>query len=71
MEQLGRVLLLAGALFLLLGLLLTVGGRFGLGRLPGDFIIRRENFVLYVPLMTGIVLSLVLSLLFYLMRRFR
>jgi hypothetical protein len=40
-----------------------------LGRLPGDIIVRRENFTFYFPLVTSIVISLVLSLLFTLMRR--
>lgn len=71
MEQLGRVLLVAGAVLLFFGVLLTLGARFGLGRLPGDIIIRRENFVFYFPVMTGIVLSALLSLLFYVWRKLR
>ncbi|MBT9171944.1 MAG: hypothetical protein DDT21_00318 [Syntrophomonadaceae bacterium] len=71
MEQLGRILLMAGAVLLLLGVLFTLGARFGLGRLPGDIIIRRENFVLFFPLMSGLVLSLVLSLLLFLWHRLR
>jgi hypothetical protein len=70
-EQLGRVLLVAGAVLLFFGVLLTLGARFGLGRLPGDIIIRRENFVFYFPVMTGIVLSALLSLLFYVWRKLR
>jgi len=68
-EHIGRVLLIAGGLLLLLGLLVIAGGRLGLGRLPGDLIVRRENFVFYFPLMTGIVISLALSILFYLLHR--
>ena len=40
-----------------------------LGRLPGDFIVRRGNFTFYFPLMTSIVISVAVSLLFALMRR--
>jgi hypothetical protein len=40
-----------------------------IGRLPGDIIVRRGNFILYFPLVTSIVISVVLSLLFALMRR--
>jgi hypothetical protein len=40
-----------------------------LGRLPGDILVRRGNFTFYFPLMTSIVISVVLSLLFALMRR--
>jgi len=69
MEQLGRILLTVGGVLLLLGIIFTLGGRFGLGHLPGDIVIRRGSFVLYVPLMSGLVLSLVLSLLLYLWHR--
>ncbi len=68
-EQMGRILATAGGLLLVIGLLLMAGGRLGIGRLPGDILIRKENFVFYFPLMTGIVLSIVVSLLFYLLRR--
>ncbi len=68
-EQFGRIFLLIGGIFFLLGLMLLVGGRFNLGKLPGDIVVQRENFTFYFPLMTGIVLSVVLSLIFYLLRR--
>ncbi|MBS4031358.1 MAG: DUF2905 domain-containing protein [Clostridiales bacterium] len=69
MDQFGRLFLYIGGFFLLFGLALTLGGRLHLGRLPGDIIVRRENFVFYFPIMTGIVISLVLSFLFYILRR--
>ena len=64
MAQFTRYFILMGALFLLIGLVLAIGGRFNLGRLPGDIIIKRENFTFYFPVMTGIILSILLSLLF-------
>ena len=69
MRDLGRFLILAGGILLLTGIALTVAGRAGLGRLPGDLIVRRGNFTLYVPLVTSLLLSLVLSLIFWLFRR--
>jgi len=60
-----------GGVLVLLGLLIVFGSRFGLGRLPGDIIIRRENFVLYMPLMSGLLISGLVSLLLYLWSRFR
>lgn len=69
MEHMGRIFFYIAGFFLLLGLLATVGGRFGLGRLPGDIIIKRENFVFYFPLATGIVISIILSLIARLLRR--
>jgi hypothetical protein len=62
MGQLGRLLLWAGALIALIGLLLVVGERFGLGKLPGDIVLRRKNTTLYFPIVTSLVLSVVLTL---------
>jgi hypothetical protein len=46
-----------------------VAERFGLGRLPGDIAIERENFRFYFPVTTSILISIVLSLLVWLFRR--
>ena len=71
MEQLGRLLLILGAVLALLGLFLTLGPRlpFRLGRLPLDFHYQRDNFSFYFPLGTSIVLSLLLTLVFSLLNR--
>jgi hypothetical protein len=63
MGQLGRILLVVGGMLVLVGLLLTLGERFGLGRLPGDIVWRRKNITVYFPIVTSVVLSLVLTLL--------
>lgn len=68
----GRLLMALGAILLVLGALLTFGGRLpGLGRLPGDIVIQRENFTLYVPLTTMILVSLALTLIFSLLSYLR
>jgi hypothetical protein len=67
---LGRLLMLAGAGLFLAGLALVVVGRWpAIGRLPGDIYIRRDNFVFYFPLTTGLLVSLLLTLLFRLFSR--
>lgn len=71
MDQFGKILIIIGAVTLLFGLALLLGGRFGLGRLPGDIVIQRENFTFYFPLMTGIVISIVLSLVLFIFSRVR
>ncbi len=68
-RDVGRLLILLGAVTLLAGVALTLFGRIGLGRLPGDLIYRRGNFTFYFPLMTSILLSIALSLLLWLFRR--
>jgi hypothetical protein len=63
-DSLAKVLILAGVVLALLGgLLLFVGKVPFLGRLPGDIMIRRENWSLYVPLTTSLVISIVLMVL--------
>jgi len=59
-----------GGLLFLVGLAVFLVGRLGpLGRIPGDFVVQRGNFVLYLPLGLSLLLSLVLSLVGYLLLR--
>ena len=72
MSELGRPLIVVGAVLLVVGLVLTFGPRIpGLGRLPGDIVWRRGGTTVYFPVVTCLVLSLVLSLLFALFALFR
>lgn len=64
MDSLGKMLILFGVVLALLGGLLLVAGKIPfLGRLPGDIVIRRENWSLYFPLTTSILISILLTLL--------
>ncbi|MDP2621012.1 MAG: DUF2905 domain-containing protein [Hyphomicrobiales bacterium] len=65
----GRFLIIAGAILLVLGLLWPWIGKLGLGRLPGDIVIERENFTLYLPIMTSVILSLLLTALLWFLGR--
>jgi hypothetical protein len=71
MDQLGRMLLIVGAILALLGLLFLLGPKlpFRLGRLPLDFHYQRGNFSFYFPLGTSILLSVLLTLLFSVLYR--
>ena len=73
MSDLGKLLMVFGAVLLAAGLLLTFAGRLNLplGRLPGDLVYRGKNTVFYFPLATSILISIVLSLVFYLVGHFR
>jgi len=70
---LGRFLILIGAVIVLIGgVLLWIGKTPGvgwLGRLPGDIYIERKNFSFYFPLTTGLLISLILSLILWLLTR--
>ena len=63
----GKLLVVVGLGIAVLGLLIIVG--VPLGRLPGDFYVRRGNFAFYLPLATSIVLSVLLTLILALFRR--
>jgi len=65
----GRALMITGGLVFLVGFLIALAGRLGLGRLPGDVVVLRGGFTLYLPIVTSILLSLVLSGLLWLLRR--
>ncbi|MCS6877688.1 MAG: DUF2905 domain-containing protein [Geminicoccaceae bacterium] len=64
-----RFLITLGLVLVVLGLLWPWLGKLGLGRLPGDIVIERENFRFYFPLTTSLLISVVLSLLFWLFQR--
>ena len=64
-----RFLILAGIVLVMLGLLWPYVLRLGLGRLPGDIVIERESFTFYLPLATCILISVLLSFVFWLLNR--
>jgi hypothetical protein len=73
MSELGKALIGLGVVIALIGVALLLAGRVGLplGRLPGDIAYRGKNFSVFVPLGTSILLSVVFSLVWYLISRFR
>ena len=64
-----RFLIVLGLAILLMGLLWPYLSKLGLGRLPGDIVIERENVTLHIPLATCLMLSLVLSLILWVPNR--
>ena len=65
-DSIAKLLMIAGVTFLIFGALWQFGGNmFNLGKLPGDITIKKENFTFYFPITTAILLSIVLSLLFW------
>ena len=67
-QLIGRALLVAGMVLAAVGGLLLLGGRISwLGRLPGDFVVQKKNFTLYFPLATSILISLLLTFIFWLL----
>lgn len=64
-----KLLILLGIALIAVGLAWLVGEKLGLGRLPGDIVVERDGFRLYIPVMTSIVISLALTLLFWFLGR--
>ena len=73
MTDVGKLLIVLGAVLLLVGIVFTVLGKTNLplGRLPGDIVYHGKNTTFYFPLATSVLVSVVLSLLLYLVGRWR
>lgn len=73
MAPLGRMLIALGILLIIAGALLLLAGRVGLplGQLSGDIEVRGKHWTLYAPLATCLLLSMLLSLIFWLLNHFR
>jgi len=67
---LGKMLILLGVFIILIGLLLMIGDKIPwVGKLPGDIIIKKEKFSFYFPITTSILISIILTLLFWILRK--
>jgi uncharacterized membrane-anchored protein len=64
-----KLVILIGIVVLAVGFAWLLAERFGLGRLPGDIVIERDGFRLYIPVMTSILVSVALTLLLWLIGR--
>jgi len=68
----GKLLIVLGSILILTGVVLNYGNKIPfLGKLPGDISIERENFKLYFPIATSILLSIVISVIFWLINRYK
>ena len=73
MSEFGRLLILLGGILVVVGIVLVILGKthFPIGRLPGDIVYRGKNTTIYFPLATSILLSLILTVVMYLVGRWR
>ena len=70
--QLGKILVITGIIIAVIGLGLMFFSKIPFfGKMPGDFIIKRDNFTVYIPIMTSIIISIILSLIFYFISRMK
>lgn len=68
MTDIAKMVMIVGAILLVIGFLMNF---ISLGKLPGDIIIKKGNTTFYFPIVTSIIISIVLSAVFYLIGRFR
>ena len=72
MHQLGKLLIVTGIIITAVGVILLLFRSSGIpffGKLPGDIVIQRKNFTFYLPIATSIILSIILTLIFYFIGR--
>jgi hypothetical protein len=69
-ESIGKTLLMLGGVIIFVGLIFMLIDKIGLARLPGDIVIKRENLTVFFPLTTMIIVSIVLTVLLNIWRRF-
>jgi hypothetical protein len=71
-SQLGKLLIFAGIVMLVLGVLFYWNDKIPwLGKLPGDILVKKKNFTFYFPIVTCLVISLILTLLFFVFNRLK
>jgi hypothetical protein len=69
MVHMGRWLIIFGVILIVAGLLWPLVQKLGVGRLPGDIVVERDNFRLYFPIATSLIISLVLTAILWLINR--
>lgn len=70
MGDIGKMLIFVGGMLILIGVIFSLAGKLpGIGKLPGDIFIKKDNFTFYFPLTTSILISIILSLILFLWNR--
>jgi Protein of unknown function (DUF2905) len=67
--HMARWLIIFGVILIVAGLLWPLVQKLGLGRLPGDIVVERENFRLYFPIATSLIISVILTAILWLINR--
>jgi hypothetical protein len=62
-SEFGKILITFGIILVIVGLIFTVGEKFGIGRLFGDIYYKKDNFTFYFPITTSIIISIILTIL--------
>lgn len=70
-EPFGKAIIGFGILLIIVGVIVTIGSKFGIGKLPGDIYLKRGNFSFYFPIVTSIIISIVLTIVLNLIARLK
>ena len=70
MNNFQKILIIAGIILLILGFLWPWFSKLPIGRLPGDIVVNKPNFKLYIPITSMLIISLILSLILWLIKKF-
>lgn len=70
-QQIGKILIFAGLTIISLGIILLIAGKIGLFKLPGDIHIKGKNFSFYFPIVSCIIISAIITLIFWLIKFLR
>jgi len=70
MSNFQKIIIVAGIILLIAGLLWPWISKLPIGKLPGDIVVNKPNFKMYIPITSMLIISLILSLLFWLIRKF-
>jgi len=70
-QQIGKFLILVGIFIVMVGVVLMILGRIGLFKLPGDFLFTGKNWRIYLPVASSIIISIILTILIWLINYFR
>ncbi len=71
MNEVGKILIFIGLMMIIIGGFVVILGRLGFGKLPGDIVIQKRNFTFIFPLASSIVLSIILTIVMWIIFRFR
>jgi heme/copper-type cytochrome/quinol oxidase subunit 2 len=68
--DIGKNIIIIVLIIVLIGIIILIGGKLGLGNLPGDIVIKKENFTFAFPIVTSIVISIILTVIINIIRKF-
>ncbi|MEA4848141.1 MAG: DUF2905 domain-containing protein [Clostridiaceae bacterium] len=68
-QYFAKMIIVLGIAIVIFGVILYFGGKLGIGRLPGDIYVKKGNFTFYFPVVTCIIASIIMTIIFSLIRR--